>query len=79
MTNRPVATAEPAPKVYGRLHQRLLDGDFAITAEVVPPRGATLSGIRRIARFQQCIDIDDRDGAEQSAVIGNGMLIEIGQ
>jgi methylenetetrahydrofolate reductase (NADH) len=45
----PVANADSTPKVYGRLHQRLLQGDFAITAEVVPPRGATLTGIRRVA------------------------------
>ena len=42
-------TANQPSKVYGRLHQRLLQDDFAITADVVPPRGATLSGIRRIA------------------------------
>jgi methylenetetrahydrofolate reductase (NADPH) len=36
---------------YGRLHQRLASGDFAVTAELVPPRGATLSGIRRRARL----------------------------
>lgn len=36
-------------KVYGRLHRRLLSGEFAVTAEVVPPRGATLNGIKRVA------------------------------
>jgi methylenetetrahydrofolate reductase (NADPH) len=67
VTNRPGATAEPAQKVYGRLHQRLLQGDFAITAEVVPPRGATLSGIRRIGRhlhdWIDAANITDGQGA----------------
>jgi methylenetetrahydrofolate reductase (NADPH) len=67
LTSRPVATAEPAQKVYGRLHQRLLNGDFAITAEVVPPRGATLSGIRRIGRhlhdWIDAANITDGQGA----------------
>jgi methylenetetrahydrofolate reductase (NADPH) len=43
------ATPEPSEHYYGRLHHRLANGGFAITAEVVPPRGATISGIKRIA------------------------------
>ena len=42
-------TALPS-QPYSRLHQRLLSGEFAITAEAVPPRGAGLDGIRRVAR-----------------------------
>ena len=53
---------------YSRLHQRLASGDFAVTAEIVPPRGATLSGIRRIARhLREWIDaanITDGSNAE---------------
>jgi methylenetetrahydrofolate reductase (NADPH) len=48
-SSRAPSTPDSGPKVYGRLHQRLLSGEFAITAEVVPPRGATLRGIKRIA------------------------------
>lgn len=43
------APASPAREWYSRLQRRLASGQFAITAEVVPPRGATLSGIRRVA------------------------------
>jgi methylenetetrahydrofolate reductase (NADPH) len=52
---------------YSRLQRRLASGDFAITAEVVPPRGATLSGIKRVAtHLQDWIDaanITDGQGA----------------
>jgi methylenetetrahydrofolate reductase (NADPH) len=40
---------EQAPQYYGRLHRSLASNRFTITAEVVPPRGATLTGIKRIA------------------------------
>lgn len=42
-------TPDTSQKVYGRLHRRLLSGEFAVTAEVVPPRGATLNSIKRTA------------------------------
>ncbi len=42
------APAKPQ-HIYGRLHRTLADGRFAVTAEVVPPRGATITGIKRIA------------------------------
>lgn len=54
MTNaggRPSDETDGDKRWYGRLHQRLASGQFAITAEVVPPRGATLAGIRRRARI----------------------------
>ena len=38
-----------AQHIYGRLHRTLASGGFAVTAEVVPPRGATINGIKRIA------------------------------
>lgn len=61
------APKEAGRRFYSRLHQRLASGDFAITAEVVPPRGATLSGIRRIAtHLKDWIDaanITDGQGA----------------
>jgi methylenetetrahydrofolate reductase (NADPH) len=42
-------TPSPAQPYFGRLHRTLASGRFAVTAEVVPPRGATLNGIKRIA------------------------------
>ncbi|HLF76933.1 MAG TPA: methylenetetrahydrofolate reductase [Dehalococcoidia bacterium] len=56
-------------KWFGRLHRRLASGQFAVTAEIVPPRGATLSGIRRRARqLKDWIDAANiTDG--QSAVV----------
>jgi methylenetetrahydrofolate reductase (NADPH) len=36
---------------FSRLHAVLLGGQFAVTAEIGPPRGATLAGIRRRARL----------------------------
>jgi methylenetetrahydrofolate reductase (NADPH) len=64
------------------LHRRLLQGDFAITAEVVPPRGATLTGIRRIAsHLHDWIDaanITDGQGAvaRMSSWAGSLALIQ---
>ena len=68
MTDRQTANAsEGGQKVYGRLHERLLSGEFAVTAEVVPPRGATLNGIKRIARhlhdWIDAANITDGQGA----------------
>lgn len=54
-------------RYYSRLHRRLASGDFAITAEVVPPRGSTLNGIRRISRhlhdWIDAANITDGQGA----------------
>ncbi len=68
MTNsRTASTSGAGQKVYGRLHKRLLSGEFAITAEVVPPRGATLNGIKRIGRhlhdWIDAANITDGQGA----------------
>lgn len=68
MTNSQTAKAsDGGQKVYGRLHKRLLSGEFAITAEIVPPRGATLNGIRRIGRhlhdWIDAANITDGQGA----------------
>ncbi len=37
-------------RYYGHLHEVLESGRFAVTAELPPPRGATLEGFRRTAR-----------------------------
>jgi methylenetetrahydrofolate reductase (NADPH) len=49
-SSSPIPTNPRETRPYGRLHQRLVNGEWAITAEVVPPRGAGLDGIRRVAR-----------------------------
>lgn len=53
MTNpgadRTDAPPEDGQRWLSRLHRVLAAGQFAVTAEVVPPRGATLNGIKRIA------------------------------
>ncbi len=50
MTNSSAVAKSEQPETYfGRLHRRLATGGFGVTAEVVPPRGATLNGIKRIA------------------------------
>jgi methylenetetrahydrofolate reductase (NADPH) len=43
------AGGAPQPEYYGRLHRTLTTGQFAITAEAVPPRGASLTRLRRRA------------------------------
>jgi methylenetetrahydrofolate reductase (NADPH) len=40
-----------AGEPYGRLHAALQRGDFVVTAEIGPPRGATVEPIRRKARL----------------------------
>jgi methylenetetrahydrofolate reductase (NADPH) len=59
--------ADGGQRWYSRLHRTLASGKFAITAEVVPPRGATLNGIKRIAtHLKDWIDaanITDGQGA----------------
>jgi methylenetetrahydrofolate reductase (NADPH) len=66
LTNRQTATT-PGQPAHGRLQSRLLSGEFAVTAEVVPPRGATLSGIKRVARhlhdWIDAANITDGQGA----------------
>jgi methylenetetrahydrofolate reductase (NADPH) len=69
---------------YSRLQRRLAAGHFAITAEVVPPRGATLSGIKRIAtHLHEWIDaanITDGQGAvaRMSSWAGSIGLLQAG-
>ena len=69
---------------YSRLHRTLASGRFAVTAEVVPPRGATLSGIRRIAtHLHEWIDaanITDGQGAiaRMSSWAGSLGLLQAG-
>ncbi len=71
MTNQETSRAEPAssegPQWYSQLHRSLASGRFAVTAEIVPPRGATLSRIKRIAtQLHDWIDaanITDGQGA----------------
>ncbi len=56
-------------QAYSRLHRVLLSGQFAVTAEIGPPRGASTAGIRRRARLlKDWIDaVNITDG--QSAVV----------
>jgi methylenetetrahydrofolate reductase (NADPH) len=56
-------------QAYSRLHRVLLSGQFAVTAEIGPPRGASTAGIRRRARLlKDWIDAANiTDG--QSAVV----------
>ena len=65
----PRATETPTKNpLYGRLHRRLAGGGFAVTAEVVPPRAASLAGLRRIARvlreWVDAADVGDGQAAE---------------
>jgi methylenetetrahydrofolate reductase (NADPH) len=48
--NGPVREGEAAP-AYGRLHRALLERRFVVTAEIGPPRSATVAPIRRKARL----------------------------
>jgi methylenetetrahydrofolate reductase (NADPH) len=70
VTNPEADRSTPPPDgqhFYSRLQRRLAAGHFAVTAEVVPPRGATLNGIKRIAtHLSEWIDaanITDGQGA----------------
>jgi methylenetetrahydrofolate reductase (NADH) len=58
---------DQGPRWHSRLHETLSSGAFAVTAEVVPPRGASLNGIKRIAtHLKDWIDaanITDGQGA----------------
>ena len=47
----PTADVAAPHAYYGRLHETLSRGHFAVTSEIVPPRGAALTGIRRRARL----------------------------
>jgi methylenetetrahydrofolate reductase (NADH) len=77
-------TASTGQEWYSRLQRRLASGDFAITAEVVPPRGATFSGIKRVAtHLQDWIDaanITDGQGAvtRMSSWAGSLGLLQAG-
>jgi methylenetetrahydrofolate reductase (NADPH) len=87
-SNRSTDSAANAPSTdqawYSNLQRRLASGDFAITAEVVPPRGATLSGIKRVAtQLQDWIDaanITDGQGAvtRMSSWAGSLGLLQAG-
>lgn len=85
MTNShaPIRDSEDQ-QFYGNLHRRLASGDFAVTAEVVPPRGATLRGIKRIAgHLSEWIDaanITDGQGAvaRMSSWAGSIALMQAG-
>ena len=71
MTNPGADRAHDAPdegrQWHSRLHQTLSSGEFAVTAEVVPPRGASLNGIKRIAthlvEWIDAANITDGQGA----------------
>ncbi|MGH2583664.1 MAG: methylenetetrahydrofolate reductase [Dehalococcoidia bacterium] len=65
----PLAEWSGACRCYSRLHHTLQSGRFAITAEIGPPRGATVAAIRRKARLlRDWIDAANvTDG--QSAVV----------
>jgi methylenetetrahydrofolate reductase (NADPH) len=67
--NPPGGTSDTEQRWFGRFHRTVASGRFAVTAEIVPPRGATLSGIRRRARqLKEWIDAANiTDG--QSAVV----------
>jgi 5,10-methylenetetrahydrofolate reductase len=70
LTNAPAnSTGTTGERYYGRLHRTLAAGRFAVTAEIVPPRGASLSGVKRRARIiKDWIDAANiTDG--QSAVV----------
>jgi methylenetetrahydrofolate reductase (NADPH) len=47
--NNHLSAGQHAP-YRSRLHESLATRPFTVTAEVVPPRGATLSGVQRMAR-----------------------------
>ncbi len=59
----------PASAPLSRLHQALLQGRFVVTAEIGPPRGATVEPIRRKARrlrdWVDAVNVTDN----QSAVV----------
>lgn len=63
------ATEDGEPAYHSRLHETLASGRFAVTAEIGPPRGASVTSIRRKARLlRDWIDAANiTDG--QSAVV----------
>ena len=77
-------TSADGQRWYSHLQRTLAAGRFAITAEVVPPRGATLSGIKRIAtHLHEWIDaanITDGQGAvaRMSSWAGSIGLLQAG-
>jgi methylenetetrahydrofolate reductase (NADPH) len=79
------APASPESRAgFSRLQRTLDAGRFAVTAEVVPPRGATLNGIKRIAtHLSEWIDaanITDGQGAvaRMSSWAGSLGLLQAG-
>jgi methylenetetrahydrofolate reductase (NADH) len=76
--------ADQGQRWHSRLHQTLASGAFAVTAEIVPPRGASLNGIKRIAtHLQEWIDaanITDGQGAvaRMSSWAGSIGLLQAG-
>jgi methylenetetrahydrofolate reductase (NADPH) len=77
-------TPGEGPRWHSRLHETLASGAFAVTAEVVPPRGASLSMIKRIAtHLSDWIDaanITDGQGAvaRMSSWAGSIGLLQAG-
>ncbi len=77
--------ADEGQRWHSRLHQTLASGAFAVTAEIVPPRGASLNGIKRIAtHLQDWIDaanITDGQGAvaRMSSWAGSLGLLQAGR
>ena len=49
--NADIRASAPQQPPQGRLERSLVSGRFTVTAEVVPPRGASLNRLRRIARL----------------------------
>ena len=44
-------------RAYGHLHEVLIQGQFAITCEIAPPRSASVATIRKKARsLRTCVD-----------------------
>jgi methylenetetrahydrofolate reductase (NADH) len=88
LTNPGADRAHDAPdegrRWHSRLHQTLSSGEFAVTAEVVPPRGASLNGIKRIAthlvEWIDAANITDGQGAvaRMSSWAGSIGLLQAG-
>lgn len=77
-------TSNQGQRWHSRLHETLANGAFAVTAEIVPPRGASLNGIKRIAtHLEEWIDaanITDGQGAvaRMSSWAGSIGLLQAG-
>jgi methylenetetrahydrofolate reductase (NADPH) len=66
-TGRIVATGAKERVATGRLRRRLESGDFAVTAEIQPPRGPDPQGIERTARslreWSDAVNITDNQSS----------------